>query len=333
MNNALSTRNLFTGYGLDRVHRQLHDEAWIATQLAHPDTRFLPVWQLQLLVAPGDPPRPVWLTPEEAAAFLAQAASVTVLGVAEGCTYATFDLPAVSAAEPPATAEPPAALTALGEFQDLRRVSPLLSRFDGGMLAYARAMAFWHAQHRFCGACGSPTGSREGGHLRVCTNPQCKQQHFPRTDPAIIVCTTCGDKILLGRQPTWAKGRYSNIAGFVSPGESLEDAVAREVQEETGASVVAVHYHSSQPWPFPSSLMLGFTAEAVDDTLCAGPECNDGELEDFRWFTRTEIRQGLEAGTFGLPSRSSISFRLIEDWFDAGDQGALAPLKLHYNPD
>ncbi len=321
----LSTRNLFTDYGLDRVHRQLQDEAWVAAQLTHPNTRFLPVWHLQPLIAPGDPPHPVWLAPDAAAAFLTQAASVTVLGVAAGHTYATFDLPV--------TAEPPADLTALGTFEDLRRISPLLSRFDGGILAYARAMAFWHAQHRFCGACGSSTESREGGHLRVCTNPQCKQQHFPRTDPAIIVRTTCGDKILLGRQPTWAKGRYSNIAGFVAPGESLEDAVVREVQEETGARVAAVHYHSSQPWPFPSSLMLGFTAEAVDETLCAGPECNDGELEDFRWFTRAEIRQGLEAGTFGLPSRSSISFRLIEDWFDAGDQGHLAPLKLQYNPD
>ncbi len=325
MSNALSTRNLFTDYGLDRVHRQLQDEAWVAAQLTHPATCFLPVWHLRPLITPGDAPHPVWLTPEAAAAFIPQAASITVLGVAAGCAYATFDLPA--------TAEPPAALTALGEFQDLRRVSPLLSRFDGGILAYARAMAFWHAQHRFCGACGSPTESREGGHLRTCMHPQCKQQHFPRTDPAIIVCTTCGDKILLGRQPTWIKGRYSTIAGFVAPGESLEDAVAREVQEETGARVAVVHYHSSQPWPFPSSLMLGFTAEAVDDTLCAGPDCNDGELEDYRWFTRAEIRQGLEAGTFGLPSRISISFRLIADWFDAGDQGHLTPLKLRYNPD
>ena len=115
MNNTLSTRNLFTDYGLDRAHRQLQDEAWIAAQLTHPDTRFLPMWQLQLLIAPGDPPRPVWLAPEEATAFLAQAASVTVLGIAEGHTYATFDLSAMG--------ESPAVLTALGEFQDLRRVS------------------------------------------------------------------------------------------------------------------------------------------------------------------------------------------------------------------
>ena len=140
-----SVPNLFTGYGLDRVHHHLQDEAWVATQLTHPDTRFLPVWQLQPLVAPGDSPRPVWLKPEAATDFLAQATSLTVLGIAEGRTYVTFDLPA--------TAEPPAALATLGEFQDLRRVSPLLNRFDGGILAYARAMAYWHAQHRFCGAC------------------------------------------------------------------------------------------------------------------------------------------------------------------------------------
>ncbi len=321
----ITAPHFFTAYGLERVHRLLQDEAWVAAQLTDTHTCFLPVWRLQHLIHRTDPPRPVMLTAEAAQPFLASATSLTLLGVAEGRTYVSFDLPA--------TAKAAAALTDHGEFQDLRRVSPLLSHFDGGLLAYARAMAYWHAQHRFCGVCGSPTVSREGGHLRVCDNPQCRQSHFPRTDPAIIVRVTHGDKILLGRQPTWPKGRYSNIAGFVAPGESLEDAVIREVHEETGARVVAVRYHSSQPWPFPSSLMLGFTAATEDETLCSGADCVDGELEDYRWFTRAAIRRGLEAGTLGLPSRISISFCLIEDWFDAGDQGPLAPLKLCYNPD
>jgi NAD+ diphosphatase len=317
-----SSRNNFTGYGLDRAHHQLQDADWVACQLRHPDTLFLPVWQMQHLIASDGPSHPVMLAPDVAGVFLSQAESVTVLGLADDRIYVALDLPA--------TEQPPAILTALGQFRSLRQVGSLLGDFDSSILAYTRAMIYWHQQHRFCGVCGTPTESREGGHLRVCTNPQCKQQHFPRTDPAIIVRTTRGDHILLGRQPQWAKGRYSNIAGFVAPGESLEDAVIREVLEETCVRVATVDYHSSQPWPFPSSLMLGFTAEAAEDAaICY----TDGELEDVRWFTRVDIRQGLEAGTLGLPSRISISFHLIEDWFDEGDEGHLAELKQRYNPD
>jgi len=323
--NALtrSARNNFTNYNLNRPHHELQDAAWVTQQLNDPNTRFLPVWELEHLVAPGSLPRPAYLTQEVAAPLLPHAASVTLLGIAEGQMYVALDLPT--------TDQPPAALTALGEFRSLRRINALLPHFDSGILAYARAMVYWHQQHRFCGACGTPTESKEGGHLRVCTNPACKQPQFPRTDPAIIVQTTTqGGHILLGRQPHWDKGRYSNIAGFVAPGESLEDAVIREVQEETSVRITAIDYHSSQPWPFPSSLMLGFIATAAEDaTIC----CTDGELEDARWFTRAEIRQGLEAGTLGLPSRISISFHLIEDWFDLGDEGKLAPLKQRYNLD
>lgn len=317
-----SARNNFTNYHLDRAHHELQDDVWVARQLTRPGTRFLPVWRLKHLIAPGSPPRPVMLSPETAAPYLEQAESNTLLGIADGRMYVALDLPA--------TEQPPVALAVRGEFRSLRRINALVDHFDGGILAYARAMVYWHQQHRFCGVCGAPAESREGGHLRVCTNPACKQQQFPRTDPAIIVQTTRNDHILLGRQPQWDKGRYSNIAGFVAPGESLEDAVVREVLEETGVRIDTIDYHSSQPWPFPSSLMLGFVATAAEDAVIC---CTDGELEDVRWFTRADIRHGLEAGTFGLPSRISISFHLIEDWFDAGDQGQLAPLKEQYNPD
>ncbi|HOT91335.1 MAG TPA: NAD(+) diphosphatase [Anaerolineae bacterium] len=317
-----SPHNFFTAYSLERLDEQCKDPTWVAAQLTRPEARFLPVWRMQNLMA--DATHPALLTSEEAAPFLPQAESVTILGRANGLVYISFALPPTDL---------PDALNAYGTFRELRSLAVWLSALDGGLLAYARAMAHWHHQQRFCGVCGHPTDSTWGGHLRRCSNPLCCQQHFPRTDPAIIVCTTCGERVLLGRKPEWTKGRYSNIAGFVAPGESLEDAVIREVQEETGARVVAVQYHSSQPWPFPGSLMIGFTATAADDTLCTGPGCSDGELEDFRWFTRAEIRRGLENGTLGLPSRVSISFRLIEDWFDAGDQGHLAPLKMRYNPD
>ncbi len=317
-----TSHNFFTAYGLERLDERCKDAVWVAAQLTRPEARFVPVWRAQNLMA--DATQPALLLADEAAPFLSQAESVTVLGQANGHIYIGFALLPTAL---------PDGLEAYGTFRELRSLAAWLSDFDGGVLAYARAMAHWHHQQRFCGVCGHPTASTWGGHMRRCSNPLCLQQHFPRTDPAIIVRTTCGERILLGRKPEWTKGRYSNIAGFVAPGESLEDAVVREVREETGAHIVAVHYHSSQPWPFPGSLMIGFTAEAADESLCSGPHCSDGELEDFRWFTRAEIRQGLEAGTLGLPSRISISFRLIEDWFDAGDQGCLTPLKLRYNSD
>jgi NAD+ diphosphatase len=146
--------------------------------------------------------------------------------------------------------------------------------------------------------------------MLVCTNSSCRHEQFPRLDPAIIVLVSDGEQALLGRQASWPVGRYSTIAGFVEPGESLEDAVAREVLEETGIEVDRVEYHSSQPWPFPASLMLGFTAHAVT----TGVHLRDQELEDARWFTRAALTSD---GAL-LPPRQSISYRLIEDWFDAG---------------
>src|SRR5262249_49094954 len=148
------------------------------------------------------------------------------------------------------------------EFTDLRRVGPLLERFEGSLLAYARGITYWHQRHRFCGVCGAPTRSRDAGHVRVCLNETCKTQHFPRTDPAVIMLVHDGDRCLLGRQSVWPTGMHSTLAGFVEPGESLEEAVAREVREETAIEVTDVAYHSSQPWPFPSSVMLGFHARA-----------------------------------------------------------------------
>ena len=189
-------------------------------------------------------------------------------------------------------------------------------------MAHARAMVYWHCRHRFCGVCGSPTKSIEGGYQRTCTNAQCSHQHFPRTDPAIIVLVTSGEQCLLGRQPTWPKGMVSTIAGFVEPGESLKDAVIREVREETGVAVNGVLYHSSQPWPFPSSLMLGFSATATSRNI----RIDAHELENASWFTRKALHDQLRCGALRLPSPVSISFRLIQDWFDKGALGTLHDL-------
>ena len=179
---------------------------------------------------------------------------------------------------------------------------------EANLAAHARALVLWHSATLYCGKCGSASQPDASGNVRRCSNADCGTEIFPRTDPAIIVLVADGDRCVLGRQPSWPEGRYSTIAGFVEPGESLEDAVRREVYEETNIRVGAVHYHSSQPWPFPSALMLGFTAEAISDDIVL----NDGELEDARWFTREELR----SGNVGLPFRISIARRLVDHFIN-----------------
>ena len=195
-------------------------------------------------------------------------------------------------------------------FADLRHVAAQPARPEGALLALARAIMFWHSRHRFCGLCGSATRSEEAGHVRRCTNPGCNTMHFPRTDPAVIMLVTDGERALMGRSKNFVRGMYSTLAGFVEPGESLEDAVAREVREETGIEVDAVHYHSSQPWPFPGNIMLGFHAEARTTEITI----DYGELEDARWFTRDWLSSHPDDDSFRMPRLDSIARRLIEDW-------------------
>jgi len=194
-------------------------------------------------------------------------------------------------------------------FHDLRYLGSILPADEANLAAHARALVSWHRLQGFCGVCGQPTRAESAGNTRVCTDPGCGQQFFPRVDPAIIVLVASGAQCLLGRQTNWPEGRYSTIAGFVEPGESLEDAVRREVMEETNVAVGEIRYHSSQPWPFPSSLMLGFQAEALSREI----RLNDGELEDAAWFTRADCRSGHPK----LPYRLSIARRLVDDWLAA----------------
>jgi len=195
------------------------------------------------------------------------------------------------------------------ELRELRPLAPMLPADSASLLAYARALVLWRARHQYCGVCGMANVQARAGHVMRCSRPGCNTETFPRLDPAIIVLVTdaSGERALLGRQAAWPEGRYSTIAGFVEPGESLEEAVVREVAEETGVQVGEVSYDSSQPWPFPSSLMLGFHAVARSEAITL----RDGELQDARWFTRADVAAGHPA----LPPPGAISARLIDAWF------------------
>jgi NAD+ diphosphatase len=294
------TTNFYAG-GLDRAAHLRKDEAWLAERLRDESSRFVPVWRGQNLIASGGDaePRAVFLSPQEA-----EIADAVLLCVLEGCAYFAVDLSAIDTPTEAIGADPSA------QFLDLRRVGPLLPRVEGAMLAYARGLAYWHSRHHFCGVCGSPTRAEEAGHVRHCTNAACDATHFPRTDPAVIMLVHDGERCLLGRQKAWPQGMHSTLAGFVEPGESLEEAVAREVYEETKVTLDEVVYHSSQPWPFPASLMLGFHARARTTDI----EVDHSELEDARWYEKSWLLAHKDDDDFRLPRRDSIARRLLEDW-------------------
>lgn len=200
----------------------------------------------------------------------------------------------------------------------LREVGAFLDDREAGIAVHAVGLANWHATHPRCARCGEPTEIAEAGHTRRC--PSCEAQHFPGSDPAIIVLVTDGsDRALLGRQGSWPEGRFSTLAGFVEPGESLEAAVRREVLEETGVVVGPdVRYAGSQPWPFPSSLMVGFYATATSTEI----RVDGDEITEARWFTREDLLEVINAGDVKLPGNISISRRLIEGWYGADLPGS-----------
>ena len=300
--------NFYAGLALDRAAYRRRDPAWIAERLADPETMLIPVWRSLSLVLTGDQPEGVALHRAEATLLLGLGREPTLLGMAGERAVFALDL---SHLDDPIAA---AGLAGRGEFLDLRQVGPLIERGQGSLLAYARGLLWWHQRHRFCGACGQPTDSIAAGHARRCTDPACGIEHFPRTDPAVIMLVTHGDRALLGRQASWPKGMHSTLAGFVEPGESLEEAVRREVLEEVGVEVADVAYQSSQPWPFPASIMLGFTARALDTRL----RLDSAEIEAALWLSREELRASPENEQLRLPRRDSIARRLVDDWIRSG---------------
>ena len=277
--------NTFTGARLDRAGEHRTDAAWLEAKAADPAARAVIVGESGVLVSDGR----LALVP------LADAGGDAVTRLLLG----------IDDAGPVFAVDAAAGQQLLG----LREAAATLPQADGGLAAYAAAMLGWHRRHRFCANCGAPTEVREAGHVRHC--PNCGAEHHPRTDPVVIMLVTRGDEVLLGRQASWPPQRYSALAGFVEPGESLEEAVAREVREEAEIEIGMPRYVSSQPWPFPMSLMLGFVAPWVS----GDPSIGDEELEDVRWFEREQLAAAAEGrGELRLPPSLAIARRLIDGW-------------------
>ena len=297
--------NFYGFSGLDRSAHIREEEGWVDRLMTAPETRIVPVWRSRSLItddAAGDPCAGM-LVAMDHRALIEQAEFVAFLGEKAGVPHIGLDL------SPLDEAQVHDIFADHGIFTDLRQIGPVLERFEGSILAYARGLMYWHQRHRFCGVCGAPSIALKGGHQRNCTNETCRAPSFPRTDPAVIMLVHDGDRALLGRQQVWKPGMYSTLAGFVEPGETLEEAVAREVWEETNVQVEDVRYHSSQPWPFPASIMLGFHAKARTTAI----NRNDNESEDAQWFTIEELRD-FEAIGNTRPRPDSIARRLIEEW-------------------
>jgi NAD+ diphosphatase len=292
--------NFFAGPYIDRRADVREEDNWPASALSDPETLYIVARDTAQLVYAGAQPRIAFITGEHPALRNADPHSLVLLGWYQGVRCVLAELaPAQPFDPPPGTS-----------FEELRPLSPLLPAEQAGLLAYTRALTIWRKRQRFCGVCGFKALPERAGHVIRCTNEADPHEFFPRIDPAIIVLVTDGERALLGRQAGWPPGRYSTIAGFVEPGESLEDAILREVFEETGVTVTNPRYDSSQPWPFPSSLMIGFQADAERGSVIRTGD----ELEDARWFTREQIRSD---GLPLVPPSHSISYRLITTWLES----------------
>lgn len=288
--------------GVDRAAEHRTNEAWLAAAWSHPRTRVLVISGGKSLVLDGDEPAngtdlvlvPAFDAPDDGERYF--------LGVDEaGTAYFAMAVDAL-----------PGRLDDLARPAGLREVALLLGDRDSGLMVHAVALENWHTMHRFCARCGQPTEPAAAGHVRRCS--ACGAEHYPRTDPAVIMLVTDDeDRCLLGSHALWPRGRFSTLAGFVEPGESLEQAVRREVVEESGVLVGEVSYVGSQPHPFPSSLMLGFMAEALSTKIQVDGE----EMAEARWFTRGELRAAVSSGEVIPPNEMSIARRLVELWYGA----------------
>jgi len=311
---ARSRRNQFTAVRLNREVELRDDADWVAKTLTKPDTRLVPLWRSRsLLKRSADGTIAIYLSPTG----LAEPDRIqppTLLGNDGEREY--FAVSVTDSQKDAILAEYPEA-----RFADLRRASLDMAAKHAGILAYAKALHYWQHRHSFCGVCGSPNLLRSAGHRMVCSNEECARESYPRIDPAIIVLVTHKDACLLGRNAKWPPRQFSTLAGFVEPGESLEDAVVREVYEEVQLQLEDIRYVSSQPWPFPASSMCGFYAEAVDRNSSTSEE-----VEETRWFTVESLTEAVMANEVRLSPPVSIAFRLLADWFRKNGGGNLEKL-------
>lgn len=302
-------RNVFEGAPLDRAPGRRDDEEYLRRVLRSEETRVVLVREERTLASVDEPAASVLLRPHQLPRDSLEEETWVFLGVGEDGPYVALD--ATDWDED----ELEEAVAGAGRWADLHRMGARLDDRDASVLAYARGLLTWHRRHRFCGRCGAATQSTAGGHTRRCA--ACGATSFPRTDPAIIVLVAEGRACLLGRQAEWPEGVFSTFAGFVEPGESLREAVRREVREEAGVDLQALEFHSSQPWPFPSSLMIGFTAATRGRPA---PRVGE-ELEAVRWFDRRELEDLRASGEVRLPPPVSIARRMIDEWL-AGEVSA-----------
>lgn len=298
----------FAGNPLDRAAMRRQDAAWVAALIDDPESLVLPFVDLKPLVRDASPPQPDWRPIGEWRARIAAGAEAILLGVDERRAYFALD---AGSSEP-----------AVEATRDLRALAAEIAGGEAAILGEARSLIDWHARHRFCARCGTPSLVASGGWLREC--PNCRAHHFPRVDPVVIMLAIDGERCLLGRGRRRAGARFSCLAGFMEPGETPEEAVRREILEESGVRTGRVRYLGAQPWPFPSSLMMGFLAEALSTEIAIDPS----ELAEARWFSREEVRAMVARSLTDdpapalptLPAPLAIGHQICRRWAVAGER-------------
>ena len=294
-----SLLNYFTLQPLDRVAHQRCDDEWLQSIRVHPTSSYYLLHGDKVITRSG---KPILATHQQLTSLNLDEQPYNFLGIENSHSHFSLNIEHLDAIKQHFNQI---------ELKSLRDLADEIDMKHASILAYGQLMNHWQLTNRFCRRCGASYQSEQGGHVLKCSSTTCSHTEFPRINPAVIMRVTHGDKILLGRQPNWPENRYSVLAGFVETGETLEHAVKREIKEEAGIDVEQIYYHSSQPWPFPNSLMIGYVAEAKSLDL----DIEKDDLETAIWLNADELTSCMDERSVILSPPISISHRLIEDWF------------------